>query len=183
MPRSSTVSKRYASALFQLSCQHPGADDIGKSSDILAELKSFLNVLNADSEIRKFFLSPVIAKEDKKSVLGELRKFSPSVVKFLQVLVDGDRLELLDSIIAEFQRLMEESAGEESVELQIAHNLSNEALEEIKSFLESAWGRKLRLQVNKNPALLGGFLAKSNSRTFDASIRSQLENLKQQIAQ
>lgn len=182
MRRNETVAKRYAKALFQLSIQHADADDIGKPAEVLKELESFQSALKS-AELRKFFLSPVISKADKKAMLAELNSNVPSVVKFLQVLIGADRLSAFDSIVSEFKKLHEESTGEMSVNLETAHSLSGPALDEIKSFLESEWGRKIKIQVQKNPSLIGGFVAKSANKTFDASVRFQLENLKQQIVE
>lgn len=182
MRRSDTVAKRYASALFQLSSQRSDAEDIGKPEDVLEELESFLQAFKSNADIKKFLLSPIVSKEEKKAIVGDLQKVTPSILKFIRVLIDADRLEALEAIVAAFRHSFEESTGELSVELQTAHNFSGEAVEEIKSLLEAEWGRKIKFRMSKNPSLIGGFVARSTSKTFDASIRSQLENLRQKLA-
>lgn len=166
------VAKRYATALFQTT---------EKSGDVLLELRSLVNLFTAESQIEKFFLSPVISAEDKKSVLSDLRSKIPNTHSFLEALIDANRVSELYWIIDEFAKLVEESAGELSVELESASPLSETQVDEIRALLQDKWKKKITFKTKLNPELVGGFVARAPGKVFDASVAHQLENLREQI--
>jgi F-type H+-transporting ATPase subunit delta len=176
-----SIGRRYATALFQVASQHPDGEDVGRPSEILSQLEAVANALGSHAELKKFFLNPVILKSDKKSMLDELNHLKPAVIRFLKLLVEHGRLEVLNSVVTNFRKLLEEFSGEMSVELKTAHTLSEVAMGEIRSLLESLWGQRVKMSVSTEPELIGGFVALSSGKTLDGSIRSQLENLRHEL--
>lgn len=181
MRRNDTIGKRYATAFFQVAAQHSDGDDMGRPDEILVELESVAKIFESNKEVKKFFQNPVISKNEKKMILQELQSFRPAVIRFLQLLVEAGRLEFLDSIVSHFKRLVEEATGELSVELKTAHELPEASIDEIRGVLESLWGQRIKMAVSTSADLLGGFVARSRSKTLDASVRFQLENLRQEL--
>jgi len=181
MRRNELVGKRYATAFFQVAAQHSDADDMGRPDEILAELELVTKIFESNEEARKFFQNPVISKNEKRMILQELQNLRPAVVRFLQLLVEAGRIESLNSITSHFRRLLEEASGELSVDLKTAHPLPESSLDEIRGVLESVWGQRVKMAVSTSADLLGGFVARSRSKTLDASVRFQLENLRQEL--
>ena len=65
--------------------------------------------------------------------------------------------------------------------MKTAHQLPESSIDEIRGVLESLWGQRIKMAVSTFPDLLGGFVARSRSKTLDASVRFQLENLRQEL--
>lgn len=176
MPRNTLAAKRYAEALFHL---NDGAE--GGSSKVLGELSALAASFEKDRGIEEFFLSPVVSKEDKRQVISEAKEIFPLTQRFLLTLIDANRMDCLLEIVSEFRARCEELAGELSVNVETAHPLSGDALEEIRAFLQDKWKRTIKMQTSINPEIIGGFIARSSGRVLDVSAASQLENLKQSI--
>lgn len=180
MARKRDIGKRYARSLFQL-CTGPDKDSFGTPGEVLDELKSFQAALDADSELSNYFFNPVIARAEKFDVVDELKTKLKSTSKFLKVLVENARLESLPDIIQEFEIYKEEFEGVLRVKLEVAHTPSEDLLDRIKALLENLWKRRPEFKIEVNPELLGGFIATASGRTFDASIRSQLDRMKESL--
>ncbi len=172
MRRNPVASRRYATALFEVT---------DKSREALDELKVFQAALHLDRGHERFFLSPVVSKDAKLEVIQDFKTKLPNIFLFLEALIEADRLEVFDGIVEEFQRLSDEKAGELSVELESAMSLSDASLEEIKGLLLDRWKKKLKVKVTVNPELIGGFVARAPGKLLDASVSSQLENLREEV--
>jgi len=182
MPRNIVAAKRYADSLFQLASNPLESDLGGKLQKVLEELRAFSTALEKNPKVYRFFLSPVMALKEKREMIADLQKKLPLTHKFLLVLAEADRMNCLRDIVTEFEKRCEKSSGETQVEIQIARKLSRQAMDEIKSYVEEFWGRKLSIEQKINPEILGGFIAKSQGRILDASIGAQLQNLDQQLS-
>jgi F-type H+-transporting ATPase subunit delta len=172
MPRNAVAARRYAQAFFELT---------DKSQDALVELKLFAKVLETNAEAKKFFTSPIISSDEKKAALSEIRKFFPISILFLETLVELNRIDNIEGIAGDFERLCDEKSGELSVEIESAEPLAESTLEDIRAMLQEKWKRKLKLHTKSNAELIGGFIARAPGKLFDASVASQFENLEAQI--
>lgn len=178
MPRNDQVARRYAKALYQLAA---AGDQMAKPQQVLEELRVFEESFIKNDEVRKFFCSPVVDRAEKKQVLADIETKLPGIARFLLVLADADRLEIIREIVREFKSLLEESAGEVTVELETARKFSDAAIEEIKQLLEAQWRKKVRLQSRINPEIMGGFVARASGKSMNASALAQLESLGEQL--
>ena len=158
------VSRRYASALFSL----------GKEK---GELDAFSESLTA-------FANPVITHDEKKSVvmgvLGACRA-GTTEKNFFSLLADKGRLALIPAIIADFKAMLDEVKGISRGLVTTAIELDNTKKSEIISQLEKQTGRKLVLSYAVDPQILGGIVLKVGDIVYDASLRAQLDNLRESI--
>ncbi|WP_428564827.1 MAG: ATP synthase F1 subunit delta [Solidesulfovibrio sp. DCME] len=174
------VARRYAKALFAL------AKKAGKKApaEYGKDLEAFAEVLEASPDLLKVFANPVIAAEDKKAVLaGVVGKLGlkPMVVNFLSLLADKDRLSFVLEVSAFYRALLDEAEGVLRGQLVTAYTLTDQRQDQIKAKLEKQSGKKLVLSFGVDPAILGGVLLKVGDKVLDASLRAQLEILKEQI--
>lgn len=174
------VARRYAKALFAL------AKKAGKKApaEYGKDLEAFASVLEASPDLLKVFANPVIAVEDKKAVLtGVVGKLAlkPMVANFLSLLADKDRLSYALEVAAFYRTLLDEAEGVLRGQLVTSYALSDQRQDQIKAKLEKQSGKKLVLSFGVDPAILGGVLLKVGDKVLDASLRAQLEILKEQI--
>lgn len=182
MLNAKTVARRYANSLFQLSVgtQHDGS--LKNGEQVLKELKSFDGLLEKHQDVKKVLVSPILSRNEKTEVLNELESYFPNTFRFLVTLIEMHRMDCFSEIVRDFEKSLEEAKGEMEVELQVGQQPTEEMLQNIKNFLEEEWKKKLNLQVKVNPDLIGGFLARGQGKTLDASLRSQLKSLEEQMA-
>jgi F-type H+-transporting ATPase subunit delta len=94
------------------------------------------------------------------------------------VLVDRDRINLLKSVIANYLELVYETASIKTIEVSTAFpftNLQKNTL--IQKLKELTNAREIRLIINVDSNLIGGFLIKTESKVIDFTIKNQLQKL------
>ena len=95
------VAEPYAEALL----------DLAKSTDSLKETTNDMNIVSQflanSSDLKKFLGNPIITRDAKKNVVKDIlgEQISASTLKFLLLLVDRGRIEVLESIAQKFIEL------------------------------------------------------------------------------
>ena len=145
----------------------------------MADMERYGATLNALGEaveesrpLADVFRNPVLTVEEKKKVaLSLLEAAGGGSVerRFVELLADKDRLSLIAAIAADYGVLTT------AVELDDARKAA------IKTQLESQTGRKLELAYAVDPAILGGLVLRIGDTVLDASLRAQLDNLRESI--
>ena len=174
------IARRYAKALFALGRKKGDAElaAYGKDLDALTE------VLETAPVLLKVFANPIVGAEEKKSALMAVvdkLSVSPMVRNFLGLLAEKERLSYLPEIAAYFKTLLDASLGVVRGKLTTAVALAGPRQDELKTKLETQTGKKLELTFGVDSSILGGVVLKVGDKVLDASIRAQLEILKDQI--
>jgi F-type H+-transporting ATPase subunit delta len=105
---------------------------------------------------------------------------SPSTCRFLFLLIDRNRIEALERIIQRFKELAFREQSVVFVEVTSAISLNMCQRLWIYAILQMWSGAEkanLRVSYNTEPELIGGFIAKIESKFFDVSIRGELERI------
>lgn len=173
-----TIARRYATAL---------ADVVLKAGDaetVKAELKIWEQLLTASNDLERAFSNPSIAQSKKERVLeGLIGKTRPSgtTANFLRVLVRNGRLMILSHVMARFDSVLEERSGIVSAEVASARELSDAQRTELKINLEKQTGKRVKLSFAVDTSLIGGVVTRIGSTVFDGSVKTHLENLKEEL--
>ena len=88
------------------------------------------------------------------------------------------RLFVLPLIIKAFRAMVANHKGEVSASVTVAEPLSDEHLSALKSALNTVTGKDVDLQVDVDPAIIGGLVVKLGSRMVDSSLRTKLNSIK-----
>lgn len=174
------VSKRYASALFGIGKEN-GDSQLDKFSETL---QSVAAAIEENAQLKELVVSPVITQEEKKSlIMGILGLCQAGDIEksFCSLLADKGRLVLLPAIAADFKTMLDEAKGISRGLVTTAVDLDNDKKLEILSQLEKQTGRKLELSYAVNKDILGGIILKVGDVVYDASLRAQLDNLRESI--
>jgi len=67
--------------------------------------------------------------------------------------------------------------------VEAAFKVSSEQLKKIEKTLESAMGRKIRLEAKVVPELLAGIKVNVGGRSFDLSLTNSLDHMKKQLSE
>jgi F-type H+-transporting ATPase subunit delta len=67
--------------------------------------------------------------------------------------------------------------GETTAEVTTAHALDDDQVAALKANLSNRVGGKVAVDLNVDPAILGGLVVKIGSQMIDGSIRTKLNNL------
>ena len=130
-----------------------------------------------------FRASGAIGRKQKDEVLRKIfaGKTSPVFLNFLLVLSDHERLDMLRGILAAAQELRDERMGRMRVEVQSATPLPEDQRERLRRELKETFQREPLLSVRTDPELLGGLVVRVGDWLYDASVRTQLDSIRNQI--
>ena len=106
-------------------------------------------------------------------------KLDPITANFLGVLAQNRRLAQLGDVIRAFNTLAARHRGEITAEVTSAHPLDDDQVDAIKQNLRTRMGRDIAVDLNVDPAILGGLVVKIGSQMIDGSIRTKLNTLAQ----
>ena len=168
------IARRYAKALVQL-----GAEE-GAVEKFNAELTVINAVLAGNPALTAIFRSPAYDIEAKREILKEIigkLALSGTVANFLQLILDRNRLAFLSQIAESYSAFADELSGVIRPTLSSGLPLDGGQVEEIKAALEKLTGKKVVLDVQVDPALIGGVVTKIGGTVYDGSVRTQLDKI------
>jgi F-type H+-transporting ATPase subunit delta len=173
--KNTALVQRFGKALWQLATAQNQADIID------AELRQLAASLAASPDLQSLIQSPLFRREQQQRALDTIlatANASPLLRQFIGTLAMAKRLPLLPEIAADFSRRLSESRGEIIAELRSAHPLSADQERGLQRQLGAMLGdKKIILQTQIDPSLLGGLSVRIGSQLWDASLRSKLNGL------
>jgi F-type H+-transporting ATPase subunit delta len=172
------VARVYAEALLR------AADKQGQTDAILEELDSLVNdIFRADPQFETFLASGAIGRDRKSHVLQSVFGNRASAVfsNFLMVLNHHDRLELLRPILAAYRELHDERARRIRVLVRSAVPLADEQRDRLQRELHDTFLLEPVLITQVDPELLGGMVVRVGDWLYDASVRTQLDMIRNQL--
>lgn len=176
----SVAARRYAKALFDLA-KSTGADVLDKSGEDIA---NFAALAKESVALSRFFEDPVFSAEEKRKVITALSdrlEMSAMVRDFCYLLADKHRLVLVGKIAEEYQALADTEKGILRGELVSATPLDDTMQLTVQDELEKKAGKALVLDFKVDATLLGGMVLKMGDNVMDASLKTQLQILKDTI--
>jgi F-type H+-transporting ATPase subunit delta len=172
------TARRYAKALFELAQQENQLGPIRERLDQIDQM------IRTQTELRDLCQNPRYHQEEKKRILASLadRIGSPPLLKrFMDLLVQKNRLPQLPDITKAFGILVDEAQGVEHVQVRVARPLPKDQQAQLKRQLETLIRRDVDLVVDEDPALIGGMVVYAGSRVYDGSVKGQLQRLRREL--
>ena len=173
----SVAANRYARALMDV--LYPDHAEQG-----LQQLQSFLTLLTDQPEARIFLENPTMAGGRRNRLLKEISdalSFNRKVSNFINILADRNRLSILEEIVEEYQKLLDDRLGIVRARVTAARSLDPVQHRELESKLEQITGKQVRMEVAVDPSLIGGVIAQVGSTIYDGSVRQQLQAFKSRL--
>ena len=173
------LATRYARALLS------SLPDAGTASAAADFLDGLADAMERSPDLRDVLLNPSFPRSQRKRVLEALadaHQIPARVKSFLSVVNDHGRTARLPSIAAVFREVLEEAEGIVPVTVNSAMRMSPDQEERTKTTLERVTGRKVRLTINVDPALIGGAVANVGSKVYDGSLKTQLNLLRRRMS-
>jgi F-type H+-transporting ATPase subunit delta len=173
-PLTAKIARPYARALFDFSVEK------NIMHQITADFQNLDIFLNETSEFTEYLNNPIVKEEAKSTFLTKALKsqINSETFKFLMILVKRDRINLLSVIINEYLELVYQTASIKMIEVSTAFDFTNAQKDTlIQKLKELTDAREIRLVINTDKTLIGGFLIKTESKVIDFTIKNQLQQL------
>lgn len=173
-----TVANVYAKAIYEVSLEKKQLDQL------FQDLKTVNEAYLESKPLAAVLKGAGIDTNQRMSVLKELLKSAgvgALAAKFLELLVSRGRVEALPEIVCELSRLIEASQGVISGHVRAATDLTADELKVLAEAIGKKVNSKVKLTQTVDPTLLGGMVATVGGKTFDASLRTQLDKFKNDL--
>jgi F-type H+-transporting ATPase subunit delta len=175
--KNTRVARRYAVALMSIAAETKSVDPMA------ADLQAMGATLRGSRPLRVFLESPVVSRPRKKAVVKELfgASVAAPVLAFVNLLIDKQREGQLPGIVEQFILLRDERLGIVEAEVVSAIDLSPAQQEQITQQLRQYTRKEVRIETHRDPSIRGGLLVRIGDTVLDASVRRQLERLREQF--
>ncbi len=177
-PTVQRVAKVYAEALYAAAKKNNTLEEVRD------ELQSLLDsVSSSESAVRRFFSGGIGGRDRREETLKKVLagQVNDVVLNFVLVLNHHDRLELLQPVVTVYSTFLEERSGKVRVQVRTATSLPDDQRERLLNQLRELTKREPILEEKVDPDLLGGLVVQVGDWRYDASVRHQLETIRNQL--
>src|SRR5436190_19916898 len=156
-----------------------------KAAELRTELQRFADALRGAGDLRLLYANPGIDLPVKLKITEEIAKklgLSDLAMKVLDVLIRNHRINDVDGILDALTAYVNKELDIAVADVATAHKLSEPEVAQLRTTLEKQAGRRVEMHLTVDPALLGGFVARIESRIYDASVVGKIEKFRQSLA-
>ncbi|MBN2445087.1 MAG: ATP synthase F1 subunit delta [Phycisphaerae bacterium] len=167
----------YAEALFGL------ARDADIVEEIRSELRSFVELTEANAELLEFLTSGAIDSERRAASIEKMfrGKLSDIVLNTLLVMNGHRRLNVLPSLLRCFVLLHEEAAGQIEAVVTSAVELGEAEREAIVQLAADKSGKNPLVRFVVDESILGGLILQIADLRYDNSLRRHLGSMREKL--
>lgn len=173
------AAKRYARALFDVALAE------GFAEKVQGELRQFASLVRGHEALWNVLANPAIPAARKRGLVQALLdRTGPLAVplgKLLLLLANRDRLPLLPDLADAYDERVLDHQKVIRGSVTTAVPLDAARLRALEDSLGRITGRRVTLQPNVDPAIIGGVVAKLGSIVYDGSVATQLEKMKETL--
>ena len=173
---SKTIASRYARALLNTALPN-------KVDKIRQDLQATLAIYQAGTDLPGILRHPMVPQSAKKEILTQILKdkVDALLIHFLETLITKRRINILPDIVEMYNLLADESLGIVKARVRTPFPISEPQQAIIKDKLARLTGKRVIMDIEIKPALLGGLAVKIGDRVMDGSVQARLRDLKEKL--
>ncbi len=171
------IAFEYANALFELATKE------NKHEIVSDEYSLFLKLIKDNPDFLKILTFPNIVKDEKKETIKKtLVGFDDLLLNFFYVLIDNNRMDIVEEIGQEFAKMEREYNNVTKVDVYTAIKLTKEELKEVEVKLSNIiTNTQILINNIEDPSLIGGMKAVYEGKEIDFSLNKKLNDLKKNL--
>ena len=172
------VAKPYARALYEAAVEQSALPSV------TADLEKLQALIEQSEELMEFINTPLLAPQFKSDTFQQLFTdvLHPLTINFFNLLALKQRERYLVAIMDVFSTIVDEAAGRIVAQVTTAVPITENQEQHLIRQLSAFSGKEVRLDTETDEQIQGGFVVQLEDTVFDASITTQLQRLKQQLA-
>lgn len=168
----SAFARSYAQAFLQTA---PKGYDVERFLEGAAEIRQ---ALAEDPRLKAFFSSPAVPLPARSGTLSRLAAragLDGFGTRLLDVVLKHGRLLGLSEILSAIREQSDRASGVVAAQVTVASPVDEQERARLAEALGRSVKRRVRLKVDVDEKILGGFVAQIGSEVFDASVRHAVE--------
>ena len=171
-----SVARRYARAIFELALERQQPLE-----SWFSDLQAIESALT-DPSVHATLISPKVSFEQKRDLIDRgLAGLDPLRRNFVYLLVERGRLELLGAVVREFRSMMLDHQGIAEATVTTAVPIGDAEAERIAALLGRLVSKKVIVQREVDPSIIGGVVARVGDRLINGSVAARLASLREQL--
>lgn len=150
------------------------------------DLSAFQRHLREQEKLRSILASPFLSTAKKIQIADEIlskTSYKKKTKRFIRLLVENGRLELLPEIMDHLPEAWNEEKGIDTYEVASVVPLSPDQKRRLAEKLELLEKRPVVLKYRIDPELLGGLWIKRRNIVYDISVKGYLAKIKEKICE
>ena len=167
----SRAAYRYAKAALKFASNE--AKDLGDDMD------QVLALFEAHEDVASFLENPLLpAKAKKETLIKLIPQHTKAFAQLLEVLTLNNRLSILEAVARQYKNQNELLQGYISATVVTAIPLTPVLKAEVLEKVKSISSKKIQLQNQVKPTIIGGFILTLGDMQYDASVAHKLKGIK-----
>ena len=172
------VSKRYASALFELAFEEQ------KHHKVQEELAFIRSCIEDEPSFFELLKSPLITADEKKDIISNIfrDRVCMEVLNFQYIIIDKGREAYIKDIVNEYILLVDSVQNKVDAVAITAVPMEKQDLLMLQANLSKSSGKNIQLQNQVDPTIIGGVLVKIGDKVIDGTIKNRLATMQEQLS-
>ena len=172
------VGKPYARALYEAAIEQNALEVI------INDVETFQELLEQSEELAQFINTPLMSPQIKSDTFQQLfsESMNPLTINFFKLLALKQRERYIVAIMDAFTAIVDEASGRVVAKVTTAVPITLNQEHQLIQQLSEYSGKHVRLETETDEEIQGGFVVKLGDTVFDASVTTQLQRLKRQLA-
>jgi F-type H+-transporting ATPase subunit delta len=174
----SRIATRYAVSLLRL------ATEMQQEQRIYQDMVSLASAVSDSKDLGLLFRSPLIKPDLKIQIVSKLfaATFDGLTLGFLNLAIRKHREAEMGGMAIAYVRLYEKQQGVVRVQIQSAFTMDETNRSRLEGILLKAFGQGATFDYKHNPELLGGYILQSGDLRVDASLATDLQQIRRQFS-
>ncbi|MDY2916174.1 MAG: ATP synthase F1 subunit delta [Muribaculaceae bacterium] len=174
------LPRRYAKALYKYAAEKDA------TAGVYALMQRISAAFSSTPGLQKALANPFVSDADKQqlaaSAAGTVPGKDPILDDFVSLLIRNHRIDLLHETAIAYEMLYRRTNNIYSVNIESAAPLSDSDRSRITSLVERhLHGATAEYSFTVDPDLIGGFVVNIENERLDASVRNELEQMRQHL--
>lgn len=170
------IEHSYATALYDIGLEEKLTEQYLLISKTIIELFANLTGLN------EYLSSPNVSLEEKKELFADFNKIeNKHYINLVFLLIEDKQIRKLTSIAKAFIELFNEDNNIVSGEVWSTYGLEPETIKKMEDKFETILKKKVHLKNFINKELIAGVKVNLDGKTWDKTIRSQIQELSKEL--
>jgi len=173
----SAFTRPYARAFLEAA---PPGYDVAR---FLESGETMTRAIGANPKLRAFLLAPNVPREAKSNAVAALAAkagLDAYGARFLQVMLHNHRLLEAAEVFQALREANDERQNILRVRVTAAAALTDAEKKAVEDAIAVRTGKIVRSQIDLDPGLIGGFVARAGSQVFDGSVAAAIRRFQSQ---
>jgi F-type H+-transporting ATPase subunit delta len=154
-----------------------------QAEEIAGELRDIRQIIDSNPNFALYLADPSISTAERGAVIKRIfgGKVAKLLLDFLGVLNEKGRLNLFVEIAGAFGDLLDAQQSKVEVDVTVANRLDDQQLEQVRQSVSKALKRDAVVHQYVDESIIGGMLLRVQDQLVDASVKYQLETIKERM--